>query len=123
MSTIPTANLFLGRDFTPVDSSVLDRLIREVCDEAEGTRKGRHWDAYDHATDTGITIHVYRTAKHLPHCEEQLLTLAVAPEDVPECIAIVGSRGGEDALAVCARLTDLICAELGCSTLGAELVS
>jgi hypothetical protein len=71
MSTIACSYLFLARDFTEYDCSVVDRQIRSLCEDVRDTRKGRHWEAYLHKRAVGLTIHVYRTDQYLFDCEDE----------------------------------------------------
>ena len=123
MSKIAGSHLFLLRDFTPDDSSVIERLIKSLTDEIRVTRKGRHWEAYIRDQEVGLTIHVYRTDEVLCDCEDDLMEMDMLLEDAPECISILTNLGTENDLKACEALTLLISEELKCRTLGANLHS
>ncbi len=123
MSIQAGSNLLLTRDFTVNDSIVIDELIRSICDEVIDTRKGRHWEAYLHKLNVGLTVHVTPTGECLHDCEEELLDLNLLPEDAPECISIIANLGTENDLKTCQLLTHRICEELDCLTSGAKYFS
>ena len=115
--------LFLTRDFTSLDSVVVDEQIQSVCNEVVDSRKGRHWEACVTEPCIGLTVHVSRTDQCLYECENELLDHNLLPEDVPECITIITNLGTENDLKICEFLTHTICEELGCLSSGAKYFS
>lgn len=123
MSIIVASNLFLIREFTTYDSSLVSRILGTLCDDVKETRKGRVWEVYLKTPDVGLTIRVQKTDGNLPELEDDLIELGLLPDNAPDCISIVTSRGTEMDLKSCQMLTESITDGLECLTLGARFHS